>query len=212
MPSSSTQQFLEIDQIREGIIILKNKTFRVVLMVSSLNFSLKSQEEQEAILYQFQNFLNSLDFTCQILINSQKLNIIGYLDKLKEIEEKEQNKLMKIQIIEYRKFIENIMAQGEITQKTFYVIIPFTLMEDQQIVVQKNLLIPKIPTLSEEAFQRCKEQIWQRAEFIALGLKSCGLQAVPLGTAELIELFWSFYHPLESEQGYLPSIPPELIT
>lgn len=211
MPKVSTQDFLEFEQIREGVIILKNKALRAVLMVSSLNFALKSADEQKAILYQFQDFLNSLDFSCQILIHSRKINIVGYLDKLKEIEKKEENDLLKIQIEEYRKFIEEIMAGGSIMQKTFYVVMPFTLLEAQGVRAEKKYKLPvKIPPLTEEEFQRCKAQLWQRVEFITLGLRRCGLQAVPLTTIELVELFWSFYHPLEAERGYFPEIPPEL--
>jgi len=208
MPTS-TQDFLQFDQIREGIIILKNKGLRTVLMVSSLNFALKSLEEQNAILYQFQNFLNSLDFSCQILILSRRLNITGYLDKLEEIEKKEGNELLKIQIIEYRKFIDQIMKGGTVIQKTFYVIVPFALTESQ--VFDGLTKLPKIPALTEELFQRCKEQLLQRVEFVALGLRSSGLQAVPLNSLEISELLWGLYHPVEAERGYYPEIPPELI-
>jgi len=211
--TKTTQSLLEIDQIREGVMILKNKALRMILMVSSLNFTLKSDEEQQAILYQFQDFLNSLDFSCQILIQSQKLNIIGYLDKLKEIEEKEENELLKLQIVEYQKFIEEILAGGSIMQKTFYVIVPFTLIEAQGAPTKQMLKASKkITSLTEEEFQRCRAQLWQRVEFVALGLRRCGLQAVPLNSEEVIELLWSFYHPLEAEKGYYPEIPPELIT
>jgi hypothetical protein len=204
----STQDFLPFEQIREGVIILKNKALRTILMVSSLNFALKSEEEQRAILYQFQNFLNSLDFTCQILVHSRQLNITGYLNKLEEIEKKEENELLKIQIRDYRNFIESIMAGGSIMQKIFYVIIPFALSE----IEAPGKKAPKIPTLTEESFQRAKIQLMQRVEFIILGLKACGLQAVPLNNLELIELLWSFYHPQEAEQGYYPEFPPELIS
>lgn len=218
MPSSSTQQFLAIDQIREGILILKNKTLRAVMMVSSLNFALKSDEEQSAIIYQFQNFLNSLDFSCQIVIQSRKLNITGYLDKLKEMEAKQTNELLKIQTAEYRDFIANLISgappagkYGEIMAKSFYVVIPFTLMEVQgNASPLKVLKSSKLPSLTENEFQRCKQQLWQRMEFVALGLRRCGLQAVPLTTPELIELFWSLYHPKQAEVGYFPEIPPEL--
>lgn len=212
MPKKTSQEFLEFKQIREGIMLLKNKALRAVLMVSSSNFALKSEEEQNAILYQFQNFLNSLDFSCQILIHSRKLNIAGYLDKLKEIGQKEENELLKIQIEEYRKFIEAIMAGGAIMQKVFYVIVPFTLLEARGVISERKSKFPiKLSALTEEEFQRCKAQLWQRVEFIALGLRRCGLQAVPLNSGELIELFWSFYHPQEAERGYYPEIPPELI-
>jgi len=211
MAKVSTQQFLEFEQIREGIMLLKNKALRAVLMVSSLNFALKSEEEQNAILYQFQNFLNSLDFPCQILVHSHRLNIIGYLDRLKEIEKKEESDLLKLQIEEYRKFIEAIMAEGTVMQKIFYVVVPFTLLESQGQISEKRPKLPiKISALTEEEFQRCKSQLWQRVEFVALGLRRCGLQSVPLNTLELIELLWSFYHPSEAEKGYSPELPPEL--
>jgi len=213
MAKVSTQQFLAFEQIREGIMLLKNKALRAVLMVSSQNFALKSEEEQNAILYQFQSFLNSLDFSCQILVHSRRLNIISYLDKLKEIEKKEENDLLKLQIEEYRKFIEDILAEGAVMQKIFYVVVPFTLLESQGQFSEKKPRIPiKISAITEEEFQRCKAQLWQRVEFVALGLRRCGLQAVPLNTLELIELLWSFYHPSEAEKGYSPEIPPELST
>ena len=213
MSKKTAQDFLEFEQIREGIIILKNKALRATLMVSSLNFALKSEDEQNAILYQFQNFLNSLDFSCQILIHSRRINIVGYLDKLKKIEEKEDNELLKIQIAEYRKFIDSLMAGGSIMRKIFYIIVPFTLLETQESASEKKQRFSaKIPVLTEEEFQRCKIQLLQRVEFVALGLRRCGLQAVPLTTPELIELLWGFYHPLEAERGYYPEIPPELTT
>jgi len=205
----TTQDFLEFKQIREGIIILKNKGLRAVLMVSSLNFALKSQDEQNAILYQFQNFLNSLDFSCQILIQSRRLNITGYLEKLEEIEQKEQDELLRLQIGEYRKFIDQIMKGGSIMQKTFYVVVPFSIMEGQVIGERKGL--PNLPTLTEEEFQRCKIQLYQRVEFVILGLRACGLEAVPLNNFELAELFWGLHHPVEAERGYYPEIPAELI-
>jgi len=218
MPFSSTQYFLEIDQIREGVIILKNKALRAVMMVSSLNFALKSEEEQSAIIYQFQSFLNSLDFTCQIVIQSRKLNITGYLDKIRELETRQTNELLKIQTTEYRKFIEDLITgappvgkYGEIMSKSFYVVVPFTLLEAAGKTSPLKLLkSSKMPTLTEEEFQRCKQQLWQRLEFVALGLRRCGLQAVPLTTPELIELFWSLHHPKQAEVGYFPEIPPEL--
>ena len=208
MPQISAQDFLEFDQIREGIIILKNKALRAILMVSSLNFALKSEEEQEAILYQFQNFLNSLDFSCQVLILSRRLNFVGYLDKLKEIEKNEENELLKMQISEYGKFVKELLAGGDIMQKSFYVIVPFALseMEGKTFQVSK-----KIIEMTEEKFQRCKMQLWQRVEFVALGLRRCGLQVVPLNTSEVVELLWSFYNPKEAEKGYYPDFPSELV-
>lgn len=203
MPESSTQQFLEIDQIKEGIIVLKNKSLRGVLMVSSLNFALKSEDEQTAVIYQFQNFLNSLDFSIEVVVQSRRLNITGYLDKLKELEKVQENELLKIQTAGYREFVKDLIVGSSIMAKNFFVVIPFTLFE-----------VPGAKGgggTEEEHFQRAKSQLWQRMEFAALGLRRCGLQCAPLNTPELIELFWSAYHPAEAEVGYYPEIPPELI-
>jgi len=206
MPEASTQQFLEIEQIREGVVVLRNKGLRGIIMTSSLNFALKSEDEQNAIIYQFQNFLNSLDFSIEIVIQSRRLNITGYFDKLKEMEEKQENELLKFQTREYRNFVKDLIAGGQILSKNFFVIVPFTLIEIPGIKKETT------PTLTDEKFQRAKSQLWQRMEFVALGLRSCGLQCMPLNTSELIELFWSLYHPEEAEVGYYPEIPPEIIT
>ena len=173
-------------------------------MSSSLNFALKSEDEQNAIIYQFQNFLNSLDFSTEIVVQSRILNITGYLNKLKEMEEKQENELLKFQTREYQNFIKELIAGGQILSKNFFVIVPFTLIEIPGFKKEKT------QTLTEEQFQRAKSQLWQRMEFVALGLRRCGLQCIPLNTAELIELFWSLYHPEEAEVGYYPEIPPEL--
>ena len=213
MAQASTQQFLEIDQLREGVILLRNKAMRGVLMVSSLNFALKSEEEQNAIIYQFQNFLNSLDFSLEVVVQSRRLNITGYLDKLKELEERQENELLRLQTAEYQKFIRDLIAGGAIMSKTFFVVVPFTLIEVPGMKAITGLVRKQsVATLTEEQFQRCKSQLWQRMEFVALGLRRCGLQCVPLDTSELVELFWSLYHPEEAEVGYYPEIPPELIS
>lgn len=209
MSKPSTQRFLEIDQIREGVIVLRNRALKAVLMVSSLNFALKSVEEQEAILYQFQDFLNSLDFSCQIIVHSRRLNITGYLEKLKDLEEKQTNELLKNQTGSYREFVEEMIKGETIMSKIFFVVVPFTLGEIQK-EGQGGLSRPAF-TLTEERFQMAKQQLWQRMEFLALGLRRCGLRAVPLSTLELIELFWEWHHPKEAEVGYYPEIPPELL-
>ena len=216
MPKVPAQQFLEFNQIRNGVIILKNNSLRGILMVSSLNFDLKSDEEQKAIIYQFQSFLNSLDFSCQIVIQSRRLNITGYFDKLKELEEKQENELLKVQTAEYRKFVESLVEEGIIVKKTFFVTVPYTLSEMKGVStklekVKGILKAGRVSKLSEENFQRAREQLWQRMEFVAIGLRRCGLTALPLTTPELIELFWSWHHPKEAEVGYYPEILPELI-
>jgi hypothetical protein len=206
MKESSTQQFLEFEEIKEGILVLRGRQVRGVLMVSSQNFALKSEEEQQAIIFQFQSFLNSLDFPLQISIQSRRLNITGYLDYLKGLEANQQNELLKKQTEDYRLFVERLITGGSIMAKNFFVTVPFSFFE----VVDGGK--PKLAgALSEEEFQRMKNQLWQRMEYVALGLRRAGLQVVPLNTEELIELFWSWHHPQESEVGYYPEIPPEIL-
>ncbi len=207
-----TQDFLEIDKIKEGIIILKNKSIRGLLMVSSVNFSLKSEEEQNAIIYQFQNFLNSLDFFCQIVVQSRKININEYLNKVKSIEEKQQNPLLKMQTADYRNFIEQMVTDNVILSKNFFVVIPYSPSELDNIKIKDSLLKkPSTPEMTEETFQRYKNQILQRMEFVVLGLMRCGLKSAPLTTIEITELLWSLYHPKEAETGHFPEFPSDLI-
>jgi hypothetical protein len=181
-------------------------------MVSSLNFALKSAEEQDATLYQFQNFLNSLDFSIQIFIQSRKLNITGYLEKLKKLESEQGNELLKMQTHDYQEFIKSLIESGSIMSKSFYIVVPFSLLENAAPTSAYKQLLPKPKgqsAITEEQFQRSRFQLWQRMEFVALGLKRCGLKAIPLNTEELIELYWGIYHPEEAEIGFYPEIPPE---
>jgi len=200
---------LKIKEVRDGFIILKNNSLRGVMMVSSINFGLKTQNSQEAIIYQFQQFLNSIDFSIQILVQTRKLNITGYLEKLKDLEKKQENELLKTQTTEYRNFIGKIVEGGTIMTKNFYIVVPYSLMEERT-TTRKKLKKVIISDLSKQDLQRCKDQLWQRMEFLGLGLRGCGLNAIPLTSPELIELFWSTYHPQQAEIGYYPEIPPEM--
>ena len=221
MTESATQNFLEIQDIREGVLLLKNNSIRGVLMVSSINFALKSDEEQPAIVYAFQNFLNSLDFSCQIVIQSRNINITPYLDTLKDLEDKQTNELLKKQTPAYREFIKNMVVGDTVMTKNFYVVVPYTLMEifgvggaSKQFNFLKQFSGDKKDQgqeMKDADFQRCKTQLWQRMEFLAMGLRRCGLEAIPLTTPELIELFWAIHHPEQAEIGYYPEILPELL-
>jgi hypothetical protein len=220
MVESATQQFLEIQDIREGVLLLKNNTIRGVMMVSSINFALKSEEEQGAIIYAFQSFLNSLDFFCQIVIQSRNINITPYLDSLKDLEDRQTNELLRKQTASYREFIKNMVVGDMVMTKNFYVVIPYNLMEifgmkgaakQFDIIKQFSGQQEQNKELSDDDFQRCKTQLWQRMEYVAMGLKRCGLETVPLTTPELIELFWAIHHPDQAEIGYYPEILPELL-
>ena len=220
----STQDFLEIQDIKEGILILKNNDIRGVLMVSSVSFALQSDDDQAAIIYAFQSFLNSLDFPCQILVQSRKINITPYLDDLRKMEENQTNELLKIQTASYIEFIKNLVQGDAVMTKNFYVVVPYALTAILGVgAISKKFnfssLFGKKKTevagqksqISDEEFEKCKNQLWQRMEFLALGLKRCGLDSVPLTTPELIELFWSLHHPDQAGIGYSPEISPELL-
>src|SRR3990167_1134292 len=123
--AQSAQEFLPIEEIRDGIVLLKDGTMKIVLMASSLNFALKSAEEQEAIVFQYQNFLNSLDFSVQFVIHSRRLNIAPYLESMRGQSREETNELLKIQIDEYIEFVKSFVDLSNIVSKTFYVTIPY---------------------------------------------------------------------------------------
>ena len=206
MAKKSSQDFIPIKQVRDGIVILKNKGLRSILMVSSINIALKSKEEQEAILYQFQSFLNSLDFPCQIVVQSRKTNITGYIEKIKKLEEEQKNELLRQQTAGYREFLEEFVTKESIYTKNFFVVVPYHL----PTVGSSKKSTKGTPEINEDSFQRGKDQLYQRMEFVALGLRRCGLHCAPLTTIEIIELFWSLFHPKSAESGYYPEFPEEL--
>jgi hypothetical protein len=209
---ATTQEFLPFQEIKDGVIILKNKALRGILMLSSSNFALKSNDEQEAIIFQFQNFINSLDFDTQISVQSRRVNLTGYLEKVKTLEENQTNELLRIQTADYRRFVAKIINRGTIMSKRFLVIVPYTLIEVEGSSSFKRLLASKKQEelIPESAFERARTQLRQRMEFISIGLRRCGLNSSPLTTPELIELLWAWYHPHSAEVGYYPSIMPEL--
>lgn len=198
-----TQKFLEIEEIREGTIILKNKNLRAVLLCTSINFELKSVKEQDALLYQYQGFLNSLDFPIQFLIKSRKLNIDSYLEKIKEIEEKQENELLKVQTQEYITFVKEFTELYNIMSKQFYVIIPYdvSMIKQQGFTDKLTGLFSKNKTpqaegaLSKDEFLRRKTQLWQRIGNVMAGLSAVGVKSVILNDDELYELFYETYNP-----------------
>lgn len=220
MAEQASQEFLELQDIREGILILKNNDVRGVLMVSSINFALMSDEDQSVVIYAFQNFLNSLDFSCQIVIQSRKINITPYIDSLRILEAGQTNELLRIQTTSYIEFIKELVHGDAVMTKNFYVVVPYSLMAVLGMgAITKQFDISKLfssnknenSKMKDEDFEKCKNQLWQRMEFLAMGLKRCGLDSVPLTTPELIELFWSTHHPDQAEVGYSPEILPELL-
>ena len=198
MSKDNTQQIIDIADVRDGVIILNNKALRAILMVSSINFALKSKDEQKAVIYAFQQFLNSLDFPMQIVVQSRRLGIETYLTMLKEKEEKQENELLKIQTAEYAEFVKGLIEMANIMKKTFYIIVPFAAIEaKREPLLQKTLGAfkpAKKVIFTEEAFLRYKEQLWQRVEHVANGLTGMGLKLQALNTENILELFYNLYN------------------
>ncbi len=207
--SASAQHFLSIQSIQDDIVMLKDGGYRIVLMCSSLNFALKSTEEQDAITYQYQNFLNSLDFPIQVVTLSRLLNITPYIETLKSRQKEEDNEYVKIQVGEYIEFIQTLIGTTNIMSKTFYVVIPYA----QHTFEPSGALSGILATLGlgkkegrsaaeteRKTFEERKLQMWQRANAIIEGLKSFGIRSAPLNTEELVELFYGLYNPTEFEK------------
>jgi len=206
-----TQQFIEIEAIKNGVIILKNTGLRQILMVSGINFDLKSEEEQGMLISLFQNFLNSLNFTVQILIHSRKLNIDAYLENLSVRESQESNELLKNQIAEYREFIRAFVAENAIMNKTYFVVVsydPIKVPEGGAAVTQSLLGFLKKKGVAkpterlgagvgekEEELEHHIEQLAQRTNQVVAGLNQMDLRAVPLNNEEAVELFYNLYNP-----------------
>lgn len=201
MPNQSTEQLVPIADIREGVVILKNSSLRIVLEVSAINFELRSGDEQTAILQGFQNFLNSADFPLQIVVGSRELNIETYLKTIDEIVESVDNELLKIQASEYSRFIKELSSLSNIMSKKFYVIIPFYIYETPQATglfqSLKGMLNPKrtVKELTDEQFNTYKNQLLQRAELVYSGLVGLGLKIRQLEDEELKNLYYRLYNP-----------------
>ncbi len=203
-PGVSAQKYLDISEIREDIVTLKDGTIRAVLAVSSINFALKSVDEQNAIVQGYMQFLNGLDFPIQVIIQSRKMNIDTYMRQLDANEKGQGSDLLKKQIRDYRDFIKQLVKMGDIMQKRFYVVIPYNPMVDKENTGgQKqfgerlsDLFSPRIGIkLSEERFQKYKFELSLRVSQIIGGLSSMSLNAVQLDTQSLIELYYTVYNP-----------------
>lgn len=196
--AGSTQKYVDVEEVRDGVIILKDGSMRSVLLVSSINFDLKATEEQDSIINQYQNFLNSLDFPIQIVISSRKLNIAPYLEYLKKKETQLTNELLILQLEEYRNFIKSLTDVSSIMSKFFYVVVPFYPVENVKTSVFDRFFGAANTQMSamrrRELFETYKNQLWQRIEHVSSGLSSTGVKAVPLKTEELIELLYNSYN------------------
>lgn len=211
-PSQSAQDFIPIKEIRDGVIVLKDGSMRAVIMTSSLNFALKSEDEQNSIIFQFQNFLNSLDFSIQIFVQSRRLDIRPYLSLLEQRQKEQMNDLLKIQIKEYMEFIKTFTEQTNIMTKSFFIVIPYTpaklTVEQGKNFLNKAKSKAKInnnqnsqkPQNKTENFEENKIQLEQRISVVQQGIVRSGIRAARLGTEEIIEVFYKLFNPGDVEK------------
>lgn len=196
---ASTQSYVDVEVVRDGVIVLKSGALRSVILVSSLNFDLKSSQEQDAIISQYQSFLNSLDFPVQIVISSKRFNITPYLESIKSQMNIEQSELLRLQSSEYQDFIANLSEVANIMSKTFYIVVPFAPSEDEANGIAGSLkgLFKKKATavLRDDLFQTYRSQLLQRVEHVMSSINGTGVHTAPLNTEELIELLYNSYNP-----------------
>lgn len=198
--AQSSQSFIPIKTIQNDTVILKDGSLRAVLTTSSLNFALMSEDEQNAIIYRYQEFINSLDGSIQIIVQSRKLNIKEYLRFLDSKKIDQPNELLMTQLKEYADFIKTLTETTNIMVKNFYIVVSFYKLEALKrsgaIGKIKDILWPKATKQEKnETFLQEKDQLWRRVEFVQQVLRGAGVRVVPLKTAELIELYYSLYNP-----------------
>ena len=211
-PPDATQQFVGISEIKNDVVVLKSGGIRAVLMVSGTNFELKSEEEQDMIIGAYQNFLNALDFSLQIIIHSRKINIDGYIARMKKIQEKESNQLMRNQDDEYIRFIQDFVKKNEIMEKTFFVVVPYQSSGVKEVKKGIRSIIPFLSKKKkgtknggdEETLEQKIAQLRQRVDQVEGGLSRIGLRSVQLNKEELMELYYNLYNPGNVEHT-LPS-------
>jgi hypothetical protein len=204
--AQATQEFVPIKEVRDGVVILKDGSLRSLLMASSINLALKSADEQEATIGQFQNFLNSLEFSVQFFIQSRDLDVRPYIALLEERYGLELDDLMKIQIREYIAFIKDFTERANIMTKNFFIVVPY----DPALIVRGGgaamigNLFPSGNTssapLTDTQFEQYRTQLEQRISVIEQGLVRTGVRVVKLGTEEVIELFYKLFNPGELEK------------
>lgn len=203
---NSTQNTLQIAEIRDGIVIMNDGSFRSVVMVKSINFDLMSQEEQEAVEFSYQGFLNSLYFPVQIFIRSQKVDLQPYVEKLDKIRTEHDNMLLALLMDDYIGYIDQLAQQTNIMDKKFYVVIPyFPVIDVQKALTQSKNFFSGLGqvfnkneqhvTINEADLEKAKTELRNRVQSVLGGLMQSNIQGLPLDTQELIELYYDTYNP-----------------
>ncbi|PIW96480.1 hypothetical protein COZ83_00600 [Candidatus Kaiserbacteria bacterium CG_4_8_14_3_um_filter_50_23] len=199
--ADATQKFVPVKEIRNGIILLKDGGYRGVLICSSINFGLKSSDEQHAIIIGFQNFLNTLDFSIQIVVNSRRMDLRPYLALLEGKGPEQKTELMRIQLREYIEFVRSFTDQANIMTKSFYVVVSYVphLSTESAVSFFQQKSTSAKNTAAKASFEEDCAQLEQRLTLVASGLAGTGVRAVPLGTEEVIELLYRSFNPGELE-------------
>lgn len=203
---NSTQNMLQIAEIRDGLVIMNDGSFRSVIMARSINFDLMSPDEREAIEYAYQGFLNSLHFPVQIFVRTQRVDIRPYLERLDKIRKEQDNMLLALLMEDYLGFIDELASQTNIMDKKFYVIVPFFPVVDIQkaITQSKNFFTGLIDmfnskekrvVINEMDLNNAKVELRERVQGVLSGLQQSGIKGLPLDTQELIELYYDAYNP-----------------
>lgn len=202
----STQIHLRIGEIRDDVLVLKNGGVRAIIKTSSTNFNLKSEQEQNAIIAGYQSFLNSLEFPIQIVVRSKKLDIDDYIEQIKDLGDKQENRLLQEQTYEYGEYIKKLIEYADIMEKQFYVIVPYDpgrTLNISRFQAFLKRLSPK-DTYGDvkkrhKEFNNLKKSLAQRVNTVRAGLENCGLQTEELSTQKIIELFYNIYNPTISQ-------------
>ncbi len=202
--AKATQEFVPIKEVRDGIVVLKNDELRAIVLANSVNLSLKSTDEQQATIMQFQNFLNTLDFSIQISIQSRRLDIRPYLLLLENRIKVQNEPLLKLQTREYIDFIKNFTDSVAIMTKNFFIVVPYThttLKSDSGIIdkIFSSKNKAEIKAAQQVAFEEKRSQLEERVSVIQQGLSRCGINSAQLGTEEVVEVFYKVFNPGEVE-------------
>lgn len=206
----STQQFLPFAEIRDGVVIMKDGTLRRVMLVSSINFSLKSEDEQKGIIQGYVSFLNTIDFELQIVIQSRKLNIEKYLDMLDSLARNQTNELLKKQTKSYRGFVEKMVEDADIMDKKFFVVVPYSPYSKKKkgfwVRLKEVLSSASAVRIQQSKFQQYEIELDRRVNRVAAGLSSIGLKSQVLDTQAIIELYYNTYNPVTKQQRRIEDV------
>jgi hypothetical protein len=206
----STQKYLPISGIKNDCVVLKDGTMRALILCSSINFSLKSDTEQKSIISGYISFINSLEWPIQVVVQSRKLNIDSYLEKLKRLEMEQTNDLLRIQMKDYANYIRELVELGDIMTKKFFIVVPYNPLGDKKRRFFDRFFdvfkAPSFIKMKREKFEKYRSELFKRVDFVISGLSGIGVNATPLDTQTLIELFYNSYNPAESQNQKLEKV------